>query len=43
MGFRLKLGFQLKVGLLLVVASMGGGDEGFRGGYFILGVVGCNL
>ena len=29
--------------LLLVEVSMGGGDEGFRGGYFVLGVVSCNL
>ena len=37
------VGFRLKVGLLLVVVSMGGGDGGFGGGYFVLGVMGCNL
>ena len=31
MGFHLKPGFQLKVELLQVVVSMGGGDGGFGG------------
>ena len=43
MDFHLKPGFQLKVELLQVVVSMGGGDGGFGGGYFVLRVVGCNL
>ena len=41
--FLFKARFSIEGGLLLVVVSMGGGDEGFRGGYFVLGVVSCNL